>query len=120
MSSKTGGRTTVSPAVFRAWRSSPAFEAVESASYDTAVLHTAAGVIARPSATVTPGLFTMLGVRAVRGRLFDADEGRAGSADRVLISEEVWRSAFGADPTLIGRTIVIDTRPTVVIGIVPA
>jgi predicted permease len=119
MGNARGGRLAVAPAVLRAWRSSPAFEAVESATTGTAVIDTPAGPIARASATATAGLFEMLDVRPVRGRLFDADDGRAGADDRVLLSADVWRSAFGADPALVGRSIVIDGRPALVVGILP-
>lgn len=115
-----GGRIAVSPAVFLAWRSSAAFEAVESATSTTAVIETATGPIARSQATVTPGLFSMLGVRPVRGRLFDAQDGRTGAADRILISEDVWRTVFGADGNVIGRVLVMDGHPVEVLGVLPA
>lgn len=120
MGSDRGGRMAVVPAVFRAWRSSAAFESVESAAAGTVVIETGAGPIARSSATVTTGVLTMLGVRPVRGRLFQPDEGRAGSTDRALISEDVWRSTFASDRTLVGRRIVIDGEPVLVVGIVPS
>ena len=120
MGNDRGGQISVAPEVFAAWRSSPAFEAVESASRGTALIDTASGPVARPSAVVTPGLFQMLDVRAVRGRLFLPDEGKAGADDRVLLSEDVWRSGFGADADLIGRSILIDGRPRMVVGILPS
>lgn len=120
MGNQRGGRTSVDPAVLRAWRSSPAFESVESANTGTALIEASASPVAYSSALVTPGLFQMLGVRAIRGRLFLPDEGGAGSDDRVLLSEDVWRATFDSDPALIGRSIRIDGKPVVVVGIVPA
>src|SRR5262249_36459627 len=72
------------------------------------------------SARVSVGTFAMLGVRPMRGRVFDATEGRAGSDDRVLLSEDVWRTAFGGDPSLVGRQIRVDGSPALVVGIMPA
>jgi predicted permease len=120
MGTDRGGRNAVAPSVLSAWRKSAAFVAVESAARGTALIDTSNGPMARPSALVTPGLFHMLNVRAIRGRLFLPDEGKAGLDDRVLLSEDVWRSAFGADASLIGRSISIDGRPRMVVGILPS
>jgi putative ABC transport system permease protein len=121
MSTDRGGVTLVSPAVVREWRASPAFAAVESARSDTVLLD-ADGVVAAPQvATVTPGVFDLLGgVTPVRGRLFDAAEGMPGQTDRVLLSETIWRTLFDADPALVGRTIRIDDETATVIGVLPA
>jgi putative ABC transport system permease protein len=56
----------------------------------------------------------------VLGRLFEPGEGRAGSDDRVLLSEDVWRSAFGADPAIVGRRVAVDGEPLIVIGVLPS
>lgn len=116
-----GGRTAVAPAVLRAWQESPAFADAQSAVPDTALLEVNGAVVARGIARVTPGLFDLLGgVRPVRGRLFDASELRAGINDRVLVSEDAWRTLYQADPAIIGRTVLIDGEPLVVIGVLPA
>jgi putative ABC transport system permease protein len=121
MGGENGGRVTVAPAVLRAWRASPAFDGAESAVADTALIEAHGSVLTRGIARVTPGLFDMLGgVRPIRGRMFDPSEGRAGSDDRVLLSEDVWRSLYGADESIIGRRIAIDGESLVVVGILPA
>jgi predicted permease len=111
----------ISPAVLKAWRESPAFEAVESAVTATALLEAADTVATRTVATVTPGVFHMLGgVRPVRGRLFLATDGRAGQSNQVLVSETLWRSLYSADPALVGQSIVVDGERLTVVGILPA
>ena len=111
----------VSPAVLDAWRRSPAFSAVEAAAADTALVATDTGEVTRNVAHVTPGIFRLLGgVRPLRGRLFDAIDGRPGSSDRVVVSETVWRDLFGGDADLVGRRISIDGEPVVIVGIVPS
>jgi putative ABC transport system permease protein len=121
MGTDRGGRTTVTPAVLRAWRESPAFDAAESAIPGTAVLEANGTIVTRGIATVTPGVFEMLGgVRPIRGRLFDAAEAGAGAFERLLISETVWRTLFNADPAIVGRPVRIDGEPLVVVGILPA
>ena len=72
-----------------------------------------------PAQTVTAQFFKVLGVTPIAGRTFvDADEGPA--PDVVVISETLWRSRFGADPTLVGRSTRLAGRMFTVIGIVPA
>jgi predicted permease len=119
-----GGRTTVPPDVLRAWRDSGVFQGVEGASLaptgGTAVIDVGGAPQLRGAARVSPGMFALLGVAPIRGRGFLPDEGRAGTEDRVVLSETIWRSAFAADASLIGRTIQVDDRPHVVVGIMPA
>ena len=114
------GRRVVSPAVLDVWRRSAAFAAAEGATPGVAILETGTGPVVRKSARVSPGIFAMLGARPIRGRVFDAGEGRAGTDDRVLLSEDLWRSAFGADTDLVGRRITIDGATAVVIGLMPS
>jgi putative ABC transport system permease protein len=68
---------------------------------------------------VTAGIFEALGVRAVAGRTFTADDDRPGNMVTV-ISEAFWRTRFNADPTVVGRVIRFDGTPYTVIGVVPA
>lgn len=121
MGTDRGGRVLVTPAVLRAWRESPAFDGAESAPHDTALVETGETVIARDMATVTPGIFDLLGgVRPVHGRLFSSAEGSPGQNDRLLVSETLWRTVFGADPGFVGRTLVVDGERLTVVGILPA
>ncbi len=69
------------------------------------------------SQSVTAQFFDVLGVTPIAGRTFlpsDAD-----SPNTIILSEGFWRRRFGADPTLVGRSIVVAGRPQTVIGIVP-
>ena len=121
MGDEHGGTTSVAPAVLRAWRASPAFAGAEGAVPDTGLIELDGTVVTRGIARVTPGLFDLLGgVRPVRGRLFDASEGRAGADDRVLLSEDVWRSLYHADPGMVGRRIAINGASLAVVGILPS
>jgi predicted permease len=117
-----GASYIVSPTVFAAWRDSGAFAAVASASPDIALVTGALdGLQPRPMAWVTPDLFDLLGgVRPIAGRLFAPGEGRAGADDRVLLSEAMWWSAFGGDPGIVGRRIVVGDERVEVVGVLPA
>ncbi|MBA2604764.1 MAG: ABC transporter permease, partial [Acidobacteria bacterium] len=121
MGNDRGGRTAVAPAVLHAWQESVAFAGAESAVPDTALVDVNGAVVARGIARVTPGLFELLGgVRPIRGRLFDESEVRAGTNDRVLLSEDLWRTLYQADPAIVGRPVSIDGEPLVVVGVLPA
>jgi putative ABC transport system permease protein len=121
MGNEHGGRLAVAPAVLRGWRESRAFAGAESAVADTAVIEFDGSVITRGVARVTPGIFDLLGgVRPVRGRLFDASDGDAGATDRVLLSEDLWRVLYRADPTLVGHRVTIDGESLLVVGILPS
>ncbi len=115
-----GSELTVSPAVLRAWQASHVFATVQAVTAQTALIEGSAGLVAREGALVTPGVFDMLGVRPVRGRLFAPDEGGAGQDDRVLISEDLWRSAYGRDPAIVGRRIAVDGQRATVVGVMPS
>jgi putative ABC transport system permease protein len=69
---------------------------------------------------VTAGFFDLLGVRAIAGRTFIAGDDDTTAFSAVVLSETFWRNRFGADPSLIGRTITLSGQPMTVLGIVPA
>jgi putative ABC transport system permease protein len=69
---------------------------------------------------VTRGLIEALGVQPAMGRNFTEEEDRAGAARVALISNGLWRRAFGAEPDIIGKDIQIDSQPYTVIGVMPA
>lgn len=69
---------------------------------------------------VSDGYFETLGVRAARGRVIGPGADRGLPAPAVVISDRLWRSRFGADPTLVGRVIHLNKdQPFTVIGILP-
>jgi putative ABC transport system permease protein len=69
---------------------------------------------------VTPDLFSVLKVTPQAGRVFLPDEARDGRDDVVLISDALWRRAFGANPSLIGEKVLVNGRSNTIIGIMPA
>lgn len=71
-------------------------------------------------AWVTANLFPLLGVSPVAGRGFLEAEDQSGTDPVVLISEELWRRRFAADPALVGRTIDVDDTTYTVVGVMPA
>lgn len=71
------------------------------------------------SAYVTGNFFSVLGVPAQRGRVFRDDETWSRGAGVVVLSDRLWRDEFRADPSLVGKTVSIDGKDLVVVGIAP-
>jgi predicted permease len=68
---------------------------------------------------VSPNYFSMLGINPEKGRLFGPQDFALGFADAAVISDGLWRRAFGADPNIIGRSIRLDNDLYTIVGIVP-
>jgi putative ABC transport system permease protein len=69
---------------------------------------------------VTAATFSVLGVSAARGRLFTPEETTPGTGREVaVLSDASWRNRFGADSAIVGRTLILNGRPHVVIGVTP-
>lgn len=74
-----------------------------------------------PGLQVTATFLPTLKVTPVLGRNFLDEEDRPGGNTRVvLLSDGLWRRAFGADPTAVGRTITLNSQPYTIIGVLPA
>ncbi|HRQ65296.1 MAG TPA: ADOP family duplicated permease, partial [Xanthomonadaceae bacterium] len=72
-------------------------------------------------AVVTGEYFNLFGVPPLLGRtLLPADDGERGAHAVVVLGERLWRSRFGADPGILGRSITINTYPFTVVGVMPA
>jgi predicted permease len=69
---------------------------------------------------VTWNLFDVLNAAPLRGRVFEAPDQVIGVPVAAVISEALWRSRYGADPALIGRTITLDGADVSVVGVMPA
>ncbi len=68
---------------------------------------------------VTAEALPLTGVAPARGRTFSAEEDRPGQPAVTLLSDGLWRRRFGADPEIVGRTLILDDTPTTVIGVMP-
>jgi predicted permease len=70
-------------------------------------------------ATVTPALFETLGVGARLGRALMAVDASPSSTPPVVLSDNLWRSAFGGRQVVLGSTITLDGMAHVVVGVMP-
>jgi predicted permease len=67
---------------------------------------------------VSGEFFPLLGVAPARGRLLDLDDDRPGASQRVVVlSHGFWHRRLGADPDVVGRSLVLDGEPFTVIGV---
>ena len=71
------------------------------------------------AASVSPNLFSVLGVSAVLGRTFAPDEDQPGRERVVLLSNALWRSRFAADRAVVGREIRLNGSMHTVVGVMP-
>ena len=69
---------------------------------------------------VTHDYFPLLGIEPLVGRVFSAEDDRPGGPQVVVLGETLWRSRYGGDPAVVGRTIRINEIEYQVIGVVPA
>jgi predicted permease len=65
-------------------------------------------------------MLPMLGVHPVLGRLFRSDDDRPQANATVVIGWGLWKRRYGGDPSIVGRTILLDLKPYTVLGILPS
>jgi len=103
------------------WRDqSHSFESLEATRGATITL-TGSGEPERLNARMaTAPLFSLLGVNAILGRTFLAEEDHAGGAPVVILSYGLWQRHFGAARDILGKSITLDSRPYTVVGVLPS
>lgn len=78
--------------------------------------------IARPlnSEFVSGTYFSTLGVLAFGGRIFTADDDKPSAAPVAVLSHRAWQATYGADPKLIGSTLIVEGHAFTIVGVAPA
>ena len=70
---------------------------------------------------VTGNFFDVLKVRMQRGRGFLPEEDQTpGTHPVVVLSDDLWRTRYGADPDIVGRVVQLNGRQLTVVGVAPA
>ena len=72
------------------------------------------------SKAVSPSYFAVLGANAQLGRTFDPHDATPGFNLEVVISDGLWKRAFGADPRILGKSLRLDNDLFHVVGVMPA
>jgi predicted permease len=68
---------------------------------------------------VSPNFFALLGVEPILGQGFTPDVRSGHWAPEAVLSYNFWKQRFGGDPTVIGRTIRLNTYPFTIVGVSP-
>lgn len=118
--SASGGFAPTSLPEIRDWRArSHSFQSI---AFFTEQIPTLGGV-QNPKLVVqiasSENLFDMLSARPAMGRTFQPGDSKAGQASVVILSSEIWKEFYGADPHILGRTVPVNGNPYTVIGVMP-
>jgi putative ABC transport system permease protein len=74
-----------------------------------------------PGARVSTNFLGILGAKTVIGRAFREEEGEGAARHNVaVLSYSFWKTRFGGDPAVVGKTIAINHQPYTVIGVLDA
>jgi putative ABC transport system permease protein len=114
-------RNAVSIPEYQFW-SQHASAYTSSAGYDGAAdrsLDTGAGFEWIKVTRVTQNFLKTLGIAPALGREFNADEGRQGGPQAIVLSDALWRRMFGGAPDVLGRTVTLGETSYTVAGVLP-
>jgi putative ABC transport system permease protein len=95
------------------------FEDVIAGGHEDVLYTTADGTEQFNGGLMSPNNFEFMGVRAALGRTFTPDDARPGAPPVFVMSHKTWAGRFGSDPSLVGKTFVLNGVPTTLIGVMP-
>ncbi|HET7619367.1 MAG TPA: ABC transporter permease [Vicinamibacterales bacterium] len=88
--------------------------------FNRVVLPTAEGAsVIVPGGTTEARLFTVMGISAARGRVFTDAEQQPSTPIVAVISDRLWRTRYGGDPSVIGRAVRMDEDQVTIAGVMP-
>ncbi len=67
----------------------------------------------------TPSLLKVMGVAALRGRLFTDEDGEIGRTNKVVLTYAGWQEWFGGQDSAIGKDLRVNGEPCTVVGVLP-
>src|SRR5215217_5611252 len=117
-----GSRASVSPPDFLDYRSqNKTFEQFAAAGTGNVPMTlTGSGEPARLTASIITGnYFDTFGVRPAPGRGFSLENERTGQDQVTVLSHAFWQMQFGGDPAIVNKTIILDSKPYQVLGVMP-
>ena len=117
---RPGRSNVVGPANYLRWKErATAFEDI-SAFADTRAVLTGGGEPEEVTAQLMiGGMFQILGVPPMLGRTFTDAELADPASNVTVLSYRLWHRRFGADPSVVGRTVQLNSAPRMVIGVMP-
>jgi predicted permease len=118
---REGVQWTASPPDFTDWRAqATSFEDLAALAPTSLAVTGDGPAQQRAAARVTAAFFPVLGVTPALGRGFTDAHEVPGQNRVVVLSDALWRSQYGADPGIVGRTMRLDGVDSDVIGVMPA
>jgi putative ABC transport system permease protein len=116
-----GDRNSISTLNFLDWKNrNTVFEHMAAIDFGGSVTLTGSGQPEQiQGVRVSASYFDIFGVQAALGRTFATDEDQLGKSQVVVLSHRLWENRFGADPSIIGRTLTLSGKPCTVIGVMP-
>ena len=118
--SEPGGRSWMKPAEYLEFRQNNHVFSEDIGSGAEDVLWTTnEGTEQFEGAYVTPNMFRFLGVQAQVGRTTTPEDGRPGAPPVFVMAYQLWARRFHLDPSILGRTFVLNGTPATLIGIMP-
>ena len=96
------------------------FEDVIGGRPEDVLMTTAEGTEQVTGAAATGNLFQFLGVSAQLGRTLTPADAAPGAPPVCVMAYKMWVKHFNADPSIVGRTLILNGVPTAVIGVMPA
>jgi predicted permease len=87
--------------------------------YTTVAAETDLGVRQSLVEFASSSYFPVLGLRAANGRWFGQDEDSAGGRVVAVVTDHAWRTRFGSDPGIVGRTLRLGGSPVTIVGVGP-
>jgi putative ABC transport system permease protein len=68
---------------------------------------------------VSPNFLSMMGIRPILGRDFDASEEKSGTAPVVILNYQLWQSHFGGNAGILGQKVALDGGSFTIVGVLP-
>ena len=115
-----GERNGISTLNFLDWqKDNTVFDFMSAQSGDAVTLTGGSEPVQLRGGLVSAGYFKVFGIEPALGRSFLPGEDQLGNHQVAIISHVLWVSQFGADPSIVNRTVLLNNEPHTIIGVLP-
>src|SRR6266849_4016793 len=95
------------------------FDRIVGADHEDVLCTSGDGTERFDGANVTPNTFQFLGMPALLGRIMTPDDGKPGATPVFVMSYKLWFKRYNLDPTVLGKTLVLNGKARTLVGIMP-
>ena len=115
-----GERNGISTLNFLDWqKDNTVFDFMSAQSGDAVTLTGGSEPVQLRGGLVSAGYFKVFGIEPALGRSFLPGEDQLGNHQVAIISHVLWVSQFGADPSIVNRTVLLNNEPHAILGVLP-